>query len=207
MQKQIDLLLSFAKEHKLELPENFLDKIMEFCKLLTEANKTTNLVSKNDEKKLLTRHVADSLIFAVNTVPHSHWADIGSGAGFPVIPLCLYFPQTKFFAIECRKKRCEFLNEVRQKLDLQNLEVVQGNARTLSIPPVDVVSCRAVGSLQEDFECAKKLLKKGGCFMTLKSKRILDEKKEKLLKQAKIGGYRLPEEDMEYVSLVIAWEA
>jgi 16S rRNA (guanine527-N7)-methyltransferase len=208
MQKQINLLLSFAKEHELELPEKFLDKIMEFCELLLEANKNTNLVSKNDEKKLLTRHVADSLIFAAYldsaTRANITWADIGSGAGFPVIPLCLYFPQTKFFAIECRKKRCEFLDTIQQKLNLQNLEVIQGNVRTLlmPLPLVDIVSCRAVGELQQDFECAKRLLKKNGCFLTLKSKRIIDElkaKKDNLLKQAKIWNYRLPEEGMEYV--------
>jgi len=219
MKNQIDLLLSFAKEHKLELPENFLAKIMEFCELLLEANKNTNLVSKNDEKKLLTRHVADSLIFATTPILNSqlpasgcspadkkcegvsilNWADIGSGAGFPAIPLSLYFPHTKFFAIECRKKRCEFLNAVQQKLNLQNLEVIQGNVRTLSIPPVDVVSCRAVGGFQEDFELAKRLLKKGGCFMTLKSKRIIDELK---LKRAKILDYRLPQEDMEYALIL-----
>jgi 16S rRNA (guanine527-N7)-methyltransferase len=210
MQKQISLLLSFAKEHGLELPEKFLDKILEFCELLLEANKSTNLVSKNDEKKLLTRHVADSLIFATFpifnsqfSILNSHWIDIGSGAGFPVIPLCLYFPQAKFFAIECRKKRCEFLNAVRQKLDLQNLEIIQGKAGALPtpLPPVDIVSCRAVGGLQEDFERAKKLLKKGGYFLTLKSKRIIDElktKKDNSLKQAKIWNYRLPEESMEY---------
>jgi len=216
MQEQINLLLSFAKEHKLELPENFLDKILEFCKLLLEANKSTNLISKNDEKKLLTRHVADSLVFAMSSTLNSqlstlnsNWADIGSGAGFPAIPLCLYFPQAKFFAIECRKKRCEFLNAVQQKLNLQNLEIIQGNVRTLtaSLPPMDIVSCRAVGGLQEDFECAKRLLKKGGYFLTLKSKRIIDElkaKKDNSLKQAKIWDYRLPKEDMEYTLVYCA---
>jgi len=219
MLKQINLLLSFAKEHKLELPENFLDKILEFCKLLLEANKSTNLISKNDEKKLLTRHVTDSLVFAISpilnsqfSILNSNWADIGSGAGFPVIPLCLYFPHTKFFAIECRKKRCEFLNAVQQKLNLQNLEIIQGNVRTLKVPLplMDVVSCRAVGGLQEDFECAKRLLKKGGSFLTLKSKRIIDElktKKDNSLKQAKIWNYRLPEESMEYVLVCCAFSA
>jgi len=212
MQEQINLLLSFAKEHKLELPEKFLDKIIKFCKLLIEANKNTNLISKNDEKKLLTRHVADSLVFAIHKFPHSHCADIGSGAGFPAIPLSLYFPQTKFFAIECRKKRCEFLNAVQQELNLQNLEIIQGNVRTLKVPlpPMDIVSCRAVGDLQEDFECAKRLLKKGGYFLTLKSKRIIDElraKKDNSLKQAKIWNYRLPGESMEYalVSLLYSF--
>jgi 16S rRNA (guanine527-N7)-methyltransferase len=131
------------------------------------------------------------------------WADIGSGAGFPVIPLCLYLPQAKFFAIECRKKRCEFLNMVQQKLDLQNLEIIQGKAGALltPLPPVDIVSCRAVGSLHEDFERAKSLLKKDGRFLTMKSKRMVDElkaKDDKLLKRAKVWNYLLPQEEMEY---------
>ncbi|MDR3000099.1 MAG: 16S rRNA (guanine(527)-N(7))-methyltransferase RsmG [Fibromonadaceae bacterium] len=215
--------LSFVKEHNLNLPKNFPDKISEFCELLLEANKTTNLVSKNDEQKLLTRHIADSLIFAAYSLltpsrahpalraPLSHrstrcsrgensqllWADIGSGAGFPVIPLCLYFPQIKFFAIECRKKRCEFLNLVKQKLSLQNLEIIQGKAESSGLKNIDIVSCRAVGSLEADFELAKMLLKKGGRFLTLKSKRIIEEN-SRLLKQAKIWNYRLPQEEMEY---------
>lgn len=200
--------LSFAKEHNLELPKDFLDKILKFCELLLEANKSTNLVSKNDEKKLLTRHVADSLVFASYLNSQNYqlpikWADIGSGAGFPVIPLCLYLSQAKFFAIECRKKRCEFLNMVQQKLGLQNLEIIQGKAGALltPLPPVDIVSCRAVGSLHEDFERTKSLLKKGGRFLTMKSKRMVDElraKDDKLLKRAKVWNYLLPQEEMEY---------
>jgi 16S rRNA (guanine527-N7)-methyltransferase len=90
-------------------------KIQKFCELIIEANKTTNLVSKNDEQKLLTRHVEDSLMFA--TLPsldsqlstsNLQWADIGSGAGFPVVPLCLEFPHIKFYATESRKKRRDF---------------------------------------------------------------------------------------------------
>jgi 16S rRNA (guanine527-N7)-methyltransferase len=215
MQEQISLLLSFAKECRLELSEKFMDKILEFCELLLEANKSTNLISKNDSQKLLTRHVADSLIFAVYSMNEkffantTRWADIGSGAGFPVIPLCLYFPHIKFYAIECRKKRCEFLNTARQKLDLQNLEIIQGNVGALltPLPSIDIVSCRAVGGLQEDFERAKRLLKKGGYFLTLKSKRIIDElkiKKDNLLKQTKIWNYRLPKESMEYALVCYA---
>ncbi|MDR2732810.1 MAG: 16S rRNA (guanine(527)-N(7))-methyltransferase RsmG [Fibromonadaceae bacterium] len=200
-EKQVSLFTSFAKEHGLELPENFLGKILEFCEILLEANKSTNLVSKNDSQKLLTRHVADSLVFACCLNHDSDryiWADIGSGAGFPVVPLCVYFPQVKFYAIESRKKRCEFLEFVRQKLDLRNLEIVRGN--TCSRTP-NIVSCRAVGSLENDFELAKKILKKGGHFLTLKSKRIIDELKAKnssLLKRANVWNYRLPEEEMEY---------
>jgi len=184
------------------------NKIQKFCELIIEANKTTNLVSKNDEQKLLTRHVADSLIFA--TLPtlgsqlSTHdlqWADIGSGAGFPVIPLSLYFPQIKFYATEIRKKRCDFLKFAKQNLDLPNLEVIQGKAENCGLKDVDFVSCRAVGSLGEDFEKAKKILKKGGHFLTVKSKRLIEEmkaKNDKLLMQANIIAYRLPSEEMEY---------
>jgi 16S rRNA (guanine527-N7)-methyltransferase len=208
------MLTNFAKEHNLILPENFSSKIQEFCKLLLEANKTTNLVSKNDEQKLLTRHVADSLIFATPLTLNSqlstlnlNWTDIGSGAGFPVIPLSLYFPQIKFYATETRKKRCDFLKRAKQNLNLQNLEVIQGKAENCGLKNMDIVSCRAVGSLDEDFEKAKKILKKNGHFLTVKSKRLVDEiraKNNKLLKRAKITGYNLPGEEMEYIFLNFA---
>ncbi|MDR2594372.1 MAG: 16S rRNA (guanine(527)-N(7))-methyltransferase RsmG [Fibromonadaceae bacterium] len=202
------MLTNFAKEHNLILPENFLSKIEEFCKLLLEANCATNLVSKNDEQKLLTRHVADSLIFATHPVCSANqWTDIGSGAGFPVIPLSLYFPQIKFYATETRKKRCDFLKQAKQNLNLQNLEVIQGKAENCGLKNMDIVSCRAVGSLDEDFEKAKKILKKNGHFLTVKSKRLVDEmraKNNKLLKQANIMDYRLPNEEMEYIFLNFA---
>jgi len=208
------MLANFAKEHNLILPENFSSKIQEFCKLLLEANKTTNLVSKNDEQKLLTRHIADSLIFATPITLHSplstlhlNWTDIGSGAGFPVIPLSLYFPQIKFFATENRKKRCDFLKLAKQNLNLLNLEVIQGKAENCGLKNMNFVSCRAVGSLDEDFERAKKILKKDGHFLTVKSKRLIDEmraKNNKLLKQANIMDYSLPGEEMEYIFLNFA---
>jgi len=209
------MLANFTKEHNLVLPENFPSKIHEFCKLLLEANKTTNLVSKKDEQKLLTRHIADSLIFAtpkiINYQPsiiNFQWADIGSGAGFPVIPLCIYFPQIKFYATEIRKKRYDFLKLTKQNLNLPNLEVIQGKAENCELKNMDFVSCRAVGSLDEDFERAKKILKKGGHFLTVKSKRLIDEmkaKNNKLLERASITVYQLPDEEMEYAVVHIVF--
>jgi len=187
------------------------NKIQKFCELIIEANKTTNLVSKNDEQKLMTRHVEDSLMFAKLPILGSQnlqWADIGSGAGFPVIPLCIHFPQIKFYATEIRKKRCDFLKFAKQSLDLPNLEVIQGKAENCGLKDMDVVSCRAVGSLDEDFEKAKKILKKSGHFLTVKSKRLIDEmkaKNNKLLKQANITAYRLKGEEMEYALVHIVF--
>jgi 16S rRNA (guanine527-N7)-methyltransferase len=89
----------------------------------------------------------------------------------------------------------------KQNLNLPNLEVFQGKAENCGLKNMDFVSCRAVGSLEEDFEIAKKILKKGGHFLTVKSKRLIDEmkaKNSKLLKQANIIAYRLPSEEMEY---------
>jgi len=185
-----------------------MDKIAVFCELLIEANKATNLVSKNDEQKLMARHVADSLMFAkyISVIEDAAWADIGSGAGFPVIPLCMHLPQVKFYAIEPRKKRCEFLNSAKQKLDLRNFEVIQRKAETCGLADMDYVSCRAVGSLQEDFDRAKKILKPGGQFLTVKSKRIIEElraKSDKLLKKAQIWGYNLPPEEQEYALIIL----
>jgi len=179
----------------------------------------TNHRSKQKHKPCLKKRLkkttntprSRSLIFATLSTlnsqlstPNPKWADIGSGAGFPVIPLCLYLPRVKFYAIEPRKKRCEFLYSVKQKLNLQNLEIIQGKAESSGLKNMDFVSCRAVGSLEEDFERAKKILKNGGSFLTVKSKRIIDEaKNDKLLKRAKVWNYRLPQEEMEYVFVCI----
>jgi 16S rRNA (guanine527-N7)-methyltransferase len=206
--EQVRLMLSFVDEHKLCLPEDFMYKTLEFCSLLLNANESTNLVSKNDSKKLLTRHVSDSLMFAIKRKDSQlKWADIGSGAGFPVIPLCFYFKKMKFFAIESRKKRSEFLEMIKEKLELQNFDVIHGKAETSKLKDMDFVSCRAVGSLEEDFELAKGILKKGGHFLTVKSKRgicEMQEKGNKLLKQASIFDYRLPGEEMEYALVSMA---
>jgi len=210
--EQISLLTAFAKEHGLVLLQNQLHNFSAFCELLIEANKSTNLISKNDEQKIITRHIADSLMFATPfgcgrdegrhiglPLHHGTWVDIGSGAGFPVIPLCIYLPHIKFYAIEPRKKRCEFLNYVKQKLNLQHLEIVQSRAESAPIPPANIVSCRAVGSLTEDLARAKTILKKGGLFLTVKSKRLIEETPPP--KGAKILHYNLPGEEQDYVLL------
>lgn len=198
-------LINFAKEYGLNLTDSFLAKVLEYCSLLLEENKNTNLVSKNDEQKLLTRHVADSLIFAIYLnnnkleTTNKKWADIGSGAGFPVVPLCIYFKNAHFFAIEPRNKRCEFLNMAKEKLNLQNLQIIKGKAENCNLKELDFVSCRAVGSLQEDYLRAKNICKKNAHFLTLKSERIINElKNDSLLKRSQIFNYSLPQEETEY---------
>jgi 16S rRNA (guanine527-N7)-methyltransferase len=90
------------------------------------------------------------------------------------------------------------LELVKQKLNLQNLEIIQSKAESSGLKNMDVASCRAVGSLEEDFERAKKILKKNGHFLTLKSKRIIDKTQQPLLARMRIWNYRLPEEEMVY---------
>nr|AGS54334.1 hypothetical protein [uncultured bacterium contig00190] len=85
------------------------------------------------------------------------------------------------------------MNFVKNELELKNLEIIQRRAETSNLKSMDIVSSRAVGSLEEDFARAKMLLKKGGRFLTLKSKRMVEG-----LKAKKIWHYRLPQEEMEY---------
>ncbi|GHV12726.1 ribosomal RNA small subunit methyltransferase G [Fibrobacterales bacterium] len=207
--KNIELFRTFAEERGLQIGNEFLEKILEFCELILEENKKQNLVSKNDEGKLLTRHIADSLVFATPTptpTPQTNWTDIGSGAGFPVVPLALYFPTVSFFAVENRRLRCEFLNEVKRKLNIENLQIVKSSAESSGLQNMDFVSCRAVGSLAEDFNKAKSILKKTGHFLTVKSKRTIDElreKKDPLLSASLVEFYKLPLEENEYALVII----
>lgn len=206
--QQEQLFREFLKQWNLELQDSTIDNLFSFCDSVVEHNKITNLVSANDSKKLLTRHIADSLIPMAylnreGLLPkQGEWADMGSGAGFPVVPLAIAMPQLKFYAVEPRKKRCEFLRSVVQTLQLSNLEIVESTFEKSDFYDLDFISCRALGSLEDDFKRAIPGLKKNGSFLTLKSWNSLlpmQEAKHPLLSKAKLIDYSLPQEVQNYV--------
>lgn len=205
---QVSLFQDFLKQWDLSLPQEKLDKLFAFCDAVVEHNKITNLVSANDSKKLLTRHIADSLMPYIygmkqNLIPKKgEWADMGSGAGFPVIPLCICIPHLQFFAVEPRKKRCLFLRSIQEQLDLSNLQIIEDTFEKSDFREVDLISCRALGSLEEDYQRAKPALASGGSFITLKSWNSLQplrDSKSPLLKKAHLLEYTLPQEAQQYV--------
>lgn len=143
-------------------------------------NQRFNLISKKDESKIWTRHFLDSLQITQHPFIHEMlnvsretsdiltWVDMGSGAGFPIIPLAIFYPEIQFTAIEPRQKRATFLKVVQNRISLPNFQVFTGKAEDYT-SSAQVVSCRALGSFQEDQTRAFRILQSGGVFITLKS--------------------------------------
>lgn len=203
---QENLFKEFLFNHEVSLPEETLEKIFEYVKLVIRGNETTNLISRNDIPKFLTRHIADSL-FPYIILSKSkflkkgmRWADMGAGGGCPVFPLAIACPEINFYASEPRHKRVLFLEETKEILNLKNLTIVGKRFETSNISDCDIISCRALSRFEADYERALPGLKKDGLFITFKSREIAQELKN--VQNIHIIDYKLPQETQEY-SLVI----
>ncbi len=203
---QENLFKEFLFNHEVSLPEETLEKIFEYVKLVIRGNETTNLISRNDIPKFLTRHIADSL-FPYIILSKSkflkkgmRWADMGAGGGCPVFPLAIACPEINFYASEPRHKRVLFLEETKEILNLKNLTIVGKRFETSNISDCDIISCRALSRFEADYERALPELKKDGLFITFKSREIAQELKN--VQNIHIIDYKLPQETQEY-SLVI----
>jgi 16S rRNA (guanine527-N7)-methyltransferase len=151
------------------LPEKAKDKLRAAEDLYSKWNKGLSLFSENDAGKIWERHIVDSL----QSIPHlgdaSKLADMGSGYGFPAVPLAIACPDLDVFAIEPIQKKCSLLHELIRELRLPNLHVQNDRTEKVFLSHMDVVICRAFGEFHRDAKLAYKMLKPGGMFMTHKA--------------------------------------
>lgn len=164
-----DLVLS-----KLEysLTDSQLQQFSLYADLLIDWNQKINLTSIIEPKEIIIKHFLDSLTL-VPWIKGDKVADIGTGAGFPGIPLKIVYPEKNFFLVDSLAKRLDFLNDVIQKLDLNNVETVHFRAedfgkKTHYRSSFDTVVSRAVAKLPVLLEYAIPLLKVGGVFLAAK---------------------------------------
>jgi len=148
-------------------------------------NPRANLISKKDEKRILGRHFIESAalsrceeIFERCTV-----LDLGSGGGFPGLPLKIVRPDLSLTLLDAKRWKALFLTDLVAKMGLQNVWVVNERAESLSAHetcplPYDVVVSRAVANPIQLYRLARPLLKNGGCVITLRGSQVLTEMKE-----------------------------
>jgi len=123
------------------------EQIRTYIDLLLRWNQKTSLTTVTDPESILRFHFGESLL-AVPAVPirHGRLADVGSGAGFPAVPIRMVFDKLRVILIESNQKKATFLAEVVRELRLQNVEVhrCRMEAVCLEDQPVDFISARAV---------------------------------------------------------------
>lgn len=147
---------------------------------LVEINKVMNLTAITDPEEVYEKHFLDSALIAPYLKAGDKLADVGSGAGFPGLPLAILRDDIQVTLIEPTAKRCQFLSDVIQKLGLTNVWVVNDRAENLPCTKehYDVVTARAVAPLPVLLELCVPLVKVGGLMIAMKGQKALEELEE-----------------------------
>lgn len=161
----------------IHLTEKQMDAFRTYKDMLTDWNTRMNLTAITDEGEIWEKHFYDSLLPFAHLHPHK-LADVGTGAGFPGIPVKIAWPHVQVDLIEPLGKRCRFLEAVRDELGLENLNIynvrAEDHARTHR-EYYDTVTSRAVARLSILLELCAPLLEKNGTLAALKGPNGLTE--------------------------------
>ena len=164
--------------NKLEIKTNF-DK---YIKTFLEENSKINLMSKNDEKLIFEKHIYDSLsikfLFDKLDMLPKTILDIGTGGGFPSIPIALEYPKIEVTGIDSIQKKINAISNIAKKLGIKNIEFIRDRVENIKDKKYDMITSRAVAQASLLIEYAYPLLKKDGYLVLYKSKNI-DEEIEK----------------------------
>ena len=116
------------KELNIELSDLQLKQFYNYMNILLEWNKFMNLTGITEPEEVITKHFVDSLTVLDKIDKNASVIDVGTGAGFPGIPIKIALPETKVVLLDSLNKRIKFLNEVIEKLELEDIETIHGRA-------------------------------------------------------------------------------
>lgn len=169
------------KSLKIDLSELQMQQFIRYYEILIEWNKVMNLTAITDFTEVIQKHFIDSLtIVKAMSLQKEKLIDIGTGAGFPGIPLKIVFPEMQIVLLDSLNKRVKFLNEVIQLLNLKGIETIHGRAEEYGKNPqhreqYELCVSRAVANLSSLSEYCIPFVKKGGCFVSYKSGKASEE--------------------------------
>lgn len=157
-----------ARELKLELDATKSDQLLTLLKLLERWNKTYNLTAIAEPGEALVKHVFDSLV-AAPEVMGSRVLDVGTGAGFPGLPLAVLAPERPFTLLDSNRKKLRFVTQAAAELGLTNVSTVHARAEAHEdAVGFDTVTCRALAPLDRFIGWAGHLAAPGGRLLALK---------------------------------------
>lgn len=171
--------ISLLNKNNVVLSEKQSLQFEKYLYLLQEYNKVMNLTGITEEEEVYEKHFYDSLLFSFNENMNGlSLIDVGSGAGFPGVPLAIAYPNLKVTLLEPLTKRCKFLEVVKKELGLENVEIINERAEDFSKKneeKFDVATARAVSKLNILLEISSQMIKVNGYFIALKGKIALEE--------------------------------
>lgn len=167
------------KEYQIVLTEKMCDQFQQYFSLLKHYNDVMDLTNVIDEDAVYERHFFNSLTIAFHRdFNHLSLCDIGSGAGFPAIPLKIVFPQMRLTIIDSLAKRTNFLKMVSETLQLDDVNIISERAEIMANPlqeQFDIVTARAVAKLNILAELCCQYVKVNGLFIAMKGEKADEE--------------------------------
>lgn len=158
---------------QLRLPTDHVDDLLQYADVLLETNKVMNLTAITDPADVATLHFLDSAaLLTLADFTGKRVVDVGTGAGFPGMPLRILEPSIKLTLLDSLGKRITFLQGVCDRLGLKNVECVHARAEEFAVQhreSYDIATSRAVASLPLLAELSLPLVKIGGYFLPMKS--------------------------------------
>ncbi|MFC5406723.1 16S rRNA (guanine(527)-N(7))-methyltransferase RsmG [Cohnella soli] len=183
-----------ARTLGIELSERQLEQFEMYYKLLVEWNEKMNLTGITERSAVYEKHFYDSLTIAgvVKFAELNSLADIGSGAGFPSVPIAIAFPHMRITIVDALAKRIKFLNEVTSELGLSTVVSLHGRAEEVARmkehrDQYDLVTARAVARLAVLNEFCLPFVRTGGMFIAMKGTDLSAELDEAKFSFTKLG--------------------
>lgn len=203
----------------IELTDIQIKQFYRYYELLIEWNQVMNLTAITEMNEVITKHFVDSLSLTkvFPFLEEKNWVmiDVGTGAGFPGIPLKIVFPSLRVTLLDSLNKRVKFLNQVTDELNMSNIEAIHGRAEDFGSDgfyreKYDLCVSRAVAHISTLSEYCLPFIKIGGVFVSYKSGKIEDELNTGKHAVFLLGGklretciFNLPDNDMERSLVVI----
>ncbi len=182
MEERFNLLKEYCEEWGHPLTARMEEQFLLFWQMLVEKNKVMNLTGITEFHEVEIKHFLDSIsvVKAVDFDKVEKVLDLGTGAGFPGIPLKILFPEKEFILADSLNKRLKFLDEVIEACGLEHIKTLHGRAEDLGRSKeyrekADLVVSRAVANLSSLSEYCLPLARKGGAFVSYKSGSVEEE--------------------------------
>ncbi|MEK6673432.1 MAG: 16S rRNA (guanine(527)-N(7))-methyltransferase RsmG [Nitrospirota bacterium] len=201
-----ELLIKGFQELSLSYSDNQVIAFMTYLNELKKWNRAYNLTSLKTDEDIIIKHFLDSLLY-LKAIPENRLSimDVGSGAGFPGIPIGIMRPENEIYLIEPSRKKAAFLTHIISTLRIDNVEVVEKRVEDLESMDVDIAVTRALFDIVDFCKKVSPVLDRGGNIILSKGPKVQEELKgiEKEGLDFKILDTRLPLTDIRRFIVIV----
>lgn len=204
LEKEFSRLRTLCASFDIDVNYRVVSACLEFARLLIDANRSINLTAISEARRLVIALFLDSLLFSREVKGLTTVLDLGTGAGFPAVPLALLHPTLEVTALDCREKKIRFIDKAKRELGMSNLNTIHARAENLKHRKWDAVFAKAFGPLHKTLSLALPLVSPRGRVSIACSKKTMDSQRSKLhtvlgSRTFKCWPYRLPDYDSEFL--------